>query len=375
MIFTNANIFTKDYLFERGSLSVQDGIFESVLNCENKSDEIIDCNGKYIIPGLVDIHIHGAVGHDFCDSNEDEISEICQYELSNGVTSLCATTMTYPEEKLQNCVQIISKSINNSSENIVGINMEGPFISKDKVGAQNPEYVQKPSLEMFERLQKASDGLIKLVDVAPEVEGCLDFIKSASKLTNVSIAHTNTNYQTAKEALNLGANHLTHTFNAMPGIHHRNPGPILAAAEKNAYAELICDGQHVDYAAVRLVFDMFDNTICLISDSCEATGLDDGKYSLGGQAIRKIGNKVVLDEQPDTIAASASNLFVCMKHAILDANVRPEKAIAAATINPARSIGVQDKIGSIEVGKYADFIILDTNYNLLEVYKKGKKVT
>lgn len=253
--------------------------------------------------------------------------------------------------------------------------MEGPFISSDKVGAQNPEYVQKPNFEMILRLQKEANGLIKLIDIAPEVEGGLDFVKAAASDFHISIAHTCTSYDTAKKAYELGATHLTHTYNAMPGIHHRDPGPIVAASESGAFAELICDGKHVNYATVRLAFNMFgDDHLCLISDSCEATGLEDGEYSLGGQKILKQNNIAVLAESPDTIAASATNLFDCMRHAIFDAHIKTETAIKATSINPAKAIGVDDKYGSIEPGKFADMLLIDKDFNLLSVFKGGRKV-
>lgn len=253
--------------------------------------------------------------------------------------------------------------------------MEGPFISPDKVGAQNPEYVQKPNFDMILRLQDEANGLIKLIDIAPEVDGGIDFVKAASKDFHISIAHTCTDYNTAKQAYELGATHLTHTYNAMPGIHHRDPGPIVAASESGAFAELICDGMHVNYATVRLAFNMFgEDHLCLISDSCEATGLEDGEYSLGGQKIFKKNNIAVLAEHPDTIAASATNLFDCMKHAIFDAGIKTETAIKAASINPAKAIGVDDKYGSIVEGKVADFLLVDKDFNLLTVYKSGEEV-
>lgn len=370
MIISNANIFTRENEFKHGSVKIKDGRIARLIFDDLKSSDY-DAKEAYLIPGLIDIHSHGAKGHDYCDAKSQDLDSITSYELSCGVTSLCATTMTYPQDKLMSVMQILSNYSNEKGSEIVGINMEGPFISKDKVGAQNPKYVKEPDIEMLKTLDEASGKKIKLVDVAPEVEGCLDFIKQASKNYNVSIAHTNCTYEIALKAYKAGAKHLTHTFNAMPAISHRSPGPILAAAESDAYAELICDGQHVSYPAVRLAYKLFDNNICLISDSCEATGLSDGEYSLGGQQIIKKGSKVVLKDKPDTIAASATNLFDCLKHAILDANIQQEVAIASATINPAKAIGIDSLYGSIEPGKFADLLVVDEKLNLVNVFKKG----
>ena len=370
MIISNANILTRDNEFKLGNIEIEDGRIKCLI-FDDVSSSDYDAKGAYVIPGLIDIHSHGAIGHDYCDANAKDLDEITSYELSCGVTSLCATTMTYPQEKLTSVMQELANYESKCGSEIVGINMEGPFISKERVGAQNPEYVQAPDFEMLKSLDEASGGKIKLVDVAPEVEGCIDFIKQASKNYVVSVAHTNCTYEIALEAYKAGARHLTHTFNTMPPIAHRSPGPIPAAAESGAFAELICDGQHVNYAAVRLAYKLFDNKICLISDSCEATGLNDGEYSLGGQQIIKQGTKVVLKDDKNTIAASATNLFDCLKHAILDANIQKEVAIASATINPAKAIGIDSLYGSIEPGKFADLLVVNDKFNLVDVFKKG----
>ena len=374
MILSNVNIFTRDCKFENGAVEVEDGRIKQLIFDGKISDDSTDCNGNYLIPGLIDIHTHGCDGHDFCEGTKEAFDAITNYEIQNGITSICSATMTYPEEKLLPIMDAVSTYENRDGAEIVGINMEGPFISKEKVGAQNPEFVQSPDASLVEKLDKASNNKIKLIDIAPEVEGAFDFIKKCAKNYVISIAHTNCDYETAMQAYKLGAKHLTHTFNAMPPILHRSPGPILAAAESDANAEIICDGQHVDYAAVRFAFELFGSHICLISDSCEATGLGDGEYSLGGQAIQKTGDKVVLKDSPETIAASATNLFACLKHAIFDANIDKNKAIAAASINPARAIGIDSLYGSIEPGKFADFLIVSQDFELKAVYKKGKKI-
>lgn len=375
MILYNANIFTRDGLFEPGCVYVKDGKIEKLEfgdSNANYSSQDIDCQGNYLIPGFIDIHFHGCNGHDFCDATIQALDSIFNYEVKHGITSICPATMTYPEDKLMEVMTCAAKYKQDNKLNIVGINMEGPFISQDKVGAQNPDFVQKPNLEMLNNLQEASGGLIKLIDVAPEVDGAIDFIKKASKNYFVSVAHTNCDYETAIKAYVAGARHLTHTFNAMPPIHHRKPGPIVAASECGSYAEIICDGQHVNYAAVRLAYKLFENKICLISDSCEATGLKDGQYNLGGQEIVKTGNKVTLKESPDTIAAGATNLYDCFKNAVLMADINLETAIVSASTNPAKAIGIDLLYGSIEPGKYADLLIIDKNLDLLNVIKNGQ---
>lgn len=374
MILANAKIFTRDGIVEEGSVHVEGENISKLEFNANSNDDVYNCEGHYLIPGFIDIHFHGCAGHDFCEGTPEALDAISAYELKHGITSICPATMTYPEEILAKAMDNASAYKNDKGSEIVGINMEGPFISPEKVGAQNPEYVQAPNFEMLNELDKISNGLIKLVDIAPEVDGAKDFIKQAAKNIVISIAHTNCTYEQACEAYNLGASHLTHTYNAMPGIKHRSSGPIVAASENNATAEIICDGQHVDYAAVRLAFKLFGSNICLISDSCEATGLEDGEYSLGGQAILKNGTKVVLKNSPDTIAASATNLYDCFCHAVLDANIKIEDAIIASSITPAKVIGIDGLYGSIEPGKFANMLIVDENLKLVNVIYKGKLI-
>lgn len=371
MILTNVNIFTRDGNFEKGSVYIEANKISKLCD-SNQVEDAFDCKGHYLVPGFIDIHFHGCAGYDFCEGTHEALDAISTYELEHGITSICPATMTYPKDVLEKVMQNAADYSNENGAEIVGINMEGPFISSQKVGAQNPKYVQAPNFEMLKDLDACANGLIKLVDIAPEVDGAKDFISKAAQNFVISIAHTNCTYEDASDAYNLGARHLTHTYNAMPGIHHREPGPIVAAAENNANAEIICDGQHVNYAAVRLAFKMFGENICLISDSCEATGLGDGEYSLGGQAILKHGNKVVLKNSEDTIAASATNLFDCFKHAVLDANIELERAITAASISPAKAIGIDALYGSIEPGKIANMLLIDKDLNLVNVIYKGK---
>lgn len=362
MIVKNAKVFNSKGYFEKRDLII-----------ENGSAEIIDATGLLAIPGLVDIHFHGAVGCDVCDASEEGLKKILDYELSRGVMAVCPTTMTYPEEKLNGIIDNVVKVAQNSGgADVIGINMEGPFISRGKVAAQNPKYVMNADAAMFMRLYERSGGLIKLVDTAPEVEGNMAFIEQVSDKVNVSLAHTLTDYETAKEAFGKGANHLTHMFNAMNGINHRNPGPIPAAREAGAYVELIGDGVHIHDAVIRMVFDLFDeNKIVLISDSMMATGLEDGIYELGGQRVRADGNRCTLADNPDVIAGSKTDLFDCLRHVVLDVGVALEKAVKAATINAARSINADDQYGQLEKNGVDSVILTDERLNIKYLIKDG----
>ena len=241
------------------------------------------------------------------------------------------------------------------------------------MGAQNPKYVMGADAGMFRRLQERSGGLIKLVDIAPEVEGNLDFIRDCHNETRISIAHTCADYDTAKAAFAAGASHMTHLYNAMPGITHRDPGPIIAALEEGAEVELITDGVHIHPAMVRFTFNTFgDDHVILIADSMMACGLPDGEYSLGGQAVTVRGPRATLTEHPGTIAGSATCLYDCMKHAVLDMGVPLASAVRAASLNPARSIGIDADYGSFEAGRWGNVILADEQLNILKVIRKGE---
>ena len=374
MIIKNAKVYSDGCRFVEKDLIIRDGriVFGAA---PQAGEEVIDAGGAYALPGLVDIHFHGAVGHDFCDADEAGLQAIADFEASKGVLAICPATMTYPEEFLNHVMDAAAAHKNGKGADLVGINMEGPFISPKKVGAQNPEYVQGADAGMFRRLQKRAGGLIKLVDVAPEEPGNLDFIKECHNEVRISIAHTCTDYDTAVQAFEAGATHMTHLYNAMPGITHRAPGPIIAALEHGAEVELITDNVHIHPAMVRFTFNTFGaDHVCLIADSMMACGLPDGQYSLGGQAVTVHGPRATLTEQPGTIAGSNTCLYDCMKRAVLEMNVPLESAVRAASENPARSIGVDNDYGSLAAGRYGNVILADKELNIKAVIQKGTRI-
>lgn len=372
MIIKNANIYTPEHTFRTGDLVIRDGRI-AFGAAPQEGEQVLDAKGAYALPGLVDIHFHGAVGHDFCDADEAGMQAIADFEASKGVLAICPATMTFSEEILNGIMDAAAAHKNGRGADLVGINMEGPYISPRKIGAQNPKYVQGADAAMFRRLQQRSGGLIKLVDVAPEEPGNLDFIRDCAGEVRISIAHTCTSYETAKEAFAAGASHMTHLYNAMPGITHREPGPIIAALEDHAEVELITDGVHIHPAMVRFTFNTFgDDRVVLIADSMMACGLPDGAYSLGGQAVTVRGPRATLTEHPDTIAGSATCLYDCMRRAVVDMGVPLESAVRAASENPARSIGVDADYGTLAPGRYGNVILADDDLNILTVVQKGK---
>lgn len=368
-----AYVYDRDHVFRKHDVYIKDGFFIDAPE-DTSCFKIIELPDFKLIPGLTDIHFHGCMGHDFCEGNLEVIKLMAMYEEANGITNICPATMTLPEEKLLNIVKAARSYKNETGANLSGINMEGPFISEKKAGAQNPGFIKNPDLKMFDRIMEASGGLIKLVDIAPELPGTSDFILRNKDRTIVSFAHSDADYDTAKEAFEKGMHHITHIYNAMNPINHRAPGPIIAAIDNgNVEAEIICDGIHVHPSVVKSTLKLFgSDKVIFISDSMEAAGMPDGDYELGGLPVRKEGNRAFLSD--GTIAGSAVNLMDCLRTAVLKMGIPLETAVKCAAVNPARSIGIYDRTGSIEAGKSADLVALNDDLEIKMVINRGKIV-
>jgi len=376
MFYKNARIFTGNFKFENGAFEVKDGKFGAVLP-ENVPEDAVDLQGATVIPGLIEVHSHGNSGYDFSDGDYEGLKKMAEYYLRCGVTSFAPASMTLPYEVLEKAFATAKKIAEEKPENcsvLRGIQMEGPYFSYKKRGAQNPDYLKAPDFEGFKKLYEDSNGLIRIVDIAPELEGAEEFVKQAKEYCTVSIAHTDSDYDHAKAAIDAGVTHLTHLYNAMPGINHRNPGVIPAAVEnENVRAEIICDGLHIHPAAVRLAFSMFGGErMIIVSDSGRCAGQADGtKFELGGQIAQLIDGVARLAD--GTIACSATNMYQSLLN-VLSWGIREEDAVRAATYNPACSLGVQDVVGSIESGKQADFIVCTDDYRTKRVFLAGVEV-
>ena len=373
MNYKNAHIFTEDFKFVSGGFSVEDGKFRDVLI---EKEDAVDLGGAYVIPGLIDVHNHGNSNADFSDGSYEGDVKMARYLAGVGVTSFAPATMTLPYEVIAKALEAglrLKKNPEAGCARLLGVQMEGPFFSEKKKGAQNGEYLRLPDFEAFRRLYEDSEGLISIVDLAPELEGSVEFVERAKALCTVSIAHTDSDYEHAKAAIDAGVTHLTHLYNAMPPIHHRKPGVIGAASENEAVsAELICDGIHVHPASVRMAFRLFGaERMVLISDALRCCGMPDGEYELGGQQVFLAENVARLAD--GTIAGSATNLFDCMRNAVRFGIPR-EDAIRAATWNPARQIHALDRVGSIANGKLADFVVCDAELNRKAVWLGGKQL-
>ena len=381
MIIDHVKVFTEDKKFTDGGIVIKNGTIEQVYT-EGKrpqtEDEVLDGKGMYAIPGLIDLHFHGCKGDDFCDGSRDAIARIAEYEASVGVTAIAPATMTLPVEELEQILRVAAeykKGPHSKKEaDFVGINMEGPFISPAKKGAQDERNIIPCDVKVCERFLEASEGLVKFMGIAPEEsENAVSFIEAVKDKVNVSLAHTNADYDTAMAAFNAGADHAVHLYNAMPAFTHRAPGVIGAVYDsKHVMAEIICDGVHIHPAAVRATFEMMgEDRMILISDSMRAAGMPDGSYTLGGLDVNVVGNRATLVSD-GAIAGSVTNLMDCMKTAVKTMNIPLETAVACATINPAKSLGIDAEYGSIRAGKKAHIVLMDQELNVQQVIKDGE---
>lgn len=372
MRYENGWIFA-DGRFVRGGFSVENGRFAHVL--EDVPGPAEDLDGALVIPGLVDIHVHGCAGADFSDGDYAGLVRMARYLARRGVTSFAPASMTLPYDALDKAFHAAARLRREGladGARLMGIQMEGPFLSREKRGSQNPAYLRLPDWDRFLRLYDAAEGLLRIVDVAPELPGAVEFTRRASEKCRVSVAHTAAGYDQAAAVFDAGATHLTHLFNAMSGIHHRHPGPIGAASEReNVTAELICDGIHVHPSAVRMAFRLFPGRICLISDALRCCGMADGSYSLGGQEILLSGGVARLTG--GAIAGSAADLYQCMRRAV-SFGIPREQAVWAATALPARVIGRESETGAIADGRAADFVICGGELEPEAVYLGGKRL-
>lgn len=373
MLLIHANYLDEDFRLVQGDIEIEDGkILRVGKDLPRKEEDLaVDCAGSYtVVPGFVDVHIHGCAGADTCDATREALEAMAAFLLAHGVTSFCPTTMTTSRETIQAALLAAKDMMDHPMEGgarVVGVNMEGPFIAKERKGAQKEEDILPPDFPLFQRFYEESGGIVRLVDVAPEQPGGLEFVEKASQLCTVSIAHTTADYDQAKAAFDKGVTHATHLFNAMSGLHHRKPGVVGAVFDDSRVrGELICDGFHIHPAVLRAAFRLLGDRALIVSDSMRANGMPEGEaFDLGGQMVTVHQGKALL---PDgTIAGSVTNLHQEIKN-LVSFGVPFEQAVKAATLLPARAIGLDGEIGSIAPGKRADLVVLDENLDITAVY-------
>ena len=370
MLLTDLQYVDGNYEIKSGCINIENGVISSFDGSDETKKNSM--HGLLALPGFIDIHTHGGSGADACDKTVQSYETLSKHYAKHGVTSFCPTTMTLPVSQLREIFEAIENFKGKEpAAYIQGINMEGPYVSKNKCGAQNPDYIVPPDAEEFLALSKVSK--ISLVDVAPEADGAFDFAEKVRSSCVCSIAHTDADYDTAKKAMKHGFSHVTHFFNAMSGLSHRSPGVVGAVFENDKVtAELICDGFHLSPAAVRIAFKVLGADRCVaISDSLSSADFPDGEYRLGGQKVIVKDGHAHLEN--GTIAGSTANLFDEFKN-LLSFGIDFKTALKACSENPARVIGVFDRCGSLEKGKNADIIFVDKEMNLKHVFVKGKMI-
>ena len=373
MILKNAKLFNDSFEIIRADVET-DGDKIAQLGPElTGTKHSIDLSGCVILPGLVDIHIHGCAGADTFDGTRDAIVRMAAHLVRKGVTSFCPTTMTGSAEQIAAALSAVRDCMDRPPQGaaVLGAHMEGPYLSVGKKGAQRGDALRLPDFAEFLRLYHGCGGAIRLVDVAPECENARDFITRASEFCTVSVAHSEADYDTAMQGFQWGITHATHLFNAMTGFHHRQPGIVGAVFDSpDVRAELICDGLHLHPAVLRTAFRLLgEKRSIIVSDSMRAAGLPDGESELGGQKVfLKNGEARLAD---GTIAGSTTNLLDEIRNLVRFGNPL-RQIVRSATINPAAAIGMDGEIGSIRKGKRADFTVLNEALDLRLVVVRGK---
>ncbi len=370
MLFKNVCFYNEIFEKETADILIENGRIAAIGVIDGAGR---DMSSMLALPGFVDIHIHGGAGGDFSDGCTQSLDKMSLYLAENGITSFCGTSMTLDSETLVSVVKCARayRRLKDGAK-LVGINLEGPYISQSKKGAQNGDYIRRGSINEFNFLFDESGGLVRLITIAPEAFDSDEFIRQASKKCTVSLGHSAADAEKARRAFDIGASHVTHLYNAMTPMNHRNAGLVGTALDsENVMCELICDGKHICPAVLRNTFRILgDSRACVISDSMRAAGLGAGEFELGGQKVFVPESRECAYLSDGTIAASVSNLFDEFRN-LISYGIDFKTALKSCTINPARAVKLDGEIGSIAVGKAADIVFTDGDLNIKEVYING----
>ncbi|GAB6282011.1 MAG: N-acetylglucosamine-6-phosphate deacetylase [Ignavibacterium sp.] len=373
-------IITPFRIVENGAIIFEDGIISSLgkINDIKIPDncELIDVSENFIMPGFVDLLVHGGGGFGFADASDDSIEKVSNYFIQNGSTTLLASLFAKPHDLLLDDLSRVAHFIkNHPGSNIYGIHMEGPFLNAAFKGAMNKNYLWKPSVKGWNEMWEASEGLIKIMTIAPELPGAIDVMREAAKKGVVlSIGHSTASFEEVELAIDNGAAHVTHIFNAMEPFHHRHPGIILASLLKNELKiELIADTHHVHPAVMQLLLNSKgSNGIILITDSIRAGGMHEGEYEFADQKVIMKENKAFLED--GTLAGSTLTLNLAIKNIYETTNAKITDAVRMASLNAAKVLNIEHKKGILAVGKDADVVVLDKNFQVQMTIKNGKLV-
>lgn len=378
----NAKLITPAGVLENGSLRVKDGIIIEISDTPyDNTLEIstLDAKGNWLMPGFIDVHVHGGAGYDFMDANEEGLAAITKFHAAHGTTRMLATTLTASRDELTAIIDRVSRFMSKPMPfaQIIGVHLEGPFINVKWKGAQNPTYILPPQPEWLEDWVTRFPGIIKLQTLAPESEGALDYIE---KLANHGIVpscgHTDATYEDIITATNRGLRHAVHTYNAMKPLHHREPGTVGAVlTEDRITAEVIADGHHVHPAGIKLLTSAKGtHNVILVTDAMAAAGMPDGDYELGGLPVSMSGGVARLKETGN-LAGSTLDMISAVRYLVQKIGVSLEEASRMASANPARQLGIDSITGTLEVGKAADFLLVNPSLELLATWIGGRRLT
>lgn len=384
-LFTNAIICLPIGLLEGGAILVRDGVIEQIASDsqhELVADEVIDVQGAYIVPGFIDVHVHGGGGFDVMSGEPADIDGMSRFHASKGTTSFLPTTMTHSRANIEAAIHSVATAMERgtSGAEVVGIHLEGPYLNVEKCGAQNPEHIRPGTIDELQHFLTLSKGHVRLMTIAPEIGDALELIEYAvTQGVTISIGHSNTTYDVVSQAVQRGATHVTHLFNGMSPLHHREPGVTGGALMHDELAvELICDGFHLHEDIIRFVFRVKPiDQIVLITDSIAAGGCENGEYVLGGlplmmqNGVARLLNK---DGTLGNLAGSCLTMDQALRNTMAYTELSLSEVIPTMTINPARQIGIDQRKGSITVGKDADLVVLNEQYEVLATYVKGLQV-
>lgn len=378
----NARIITPTGIIDNGWLRVKNGLIKELGTTPdgNHSDfrnlKTFDAKAGWVLPGFIDVHVHGGQGHDFMDADEEGLKAITQFHALHGTTSILATTLTASRAELTGVLERVSKFMSTEMpySRVIGVHFEGPFINEKWKGAQNPQYIIPPQVEWLEDWVKQYPGIIKIQTLAPESVGALDYITKLSENGIVpSCGHTDATYDQIIAAADHGLRHAVHTFNAMSVLHHRAPGTVGAVlTDDRIVAEVIADGHHVHPACVKLITSAKGaHNVILVTDAMSGAGMSDGDYELGGLPV-VMSCGIARLKETGSLAGSTLTMINAVRYLVREVGVSIADASRMASANPARQLGIDQLTGALEAGKAADFLLIDESLELQQIWIGGR---